>query len=131
MSDLYKADASNFTREQLVELINIQTNLQLEANKTIVIAKGKIEELEHKLALAKEALIDLDKKLDGMFQELRKIRLGLILIHNNDDPKITVQNLRAQSLVLAGLITYELEAVNNYNILPSIKRARQILEQLK
>ena len=30
MSDLYKADASNFTREQLVELINHQTNLHLE-----------------------------------------------------------------------------------------------------
>lgn len=62
MSELYKADASNFTREQLVELINIQTNLQLEANKTIVIAKGKIEELEHKLELEHSRIKNLEKQ---------------------------------------------------------------------
>lgn len=61
MSDLYRADASNFTREQLAELINLQTNLHLEANKTIVVAKGKIEELEHKLELAIKALESIAK----------------------------------------------------------------------
>lgn len=76
MSELYKADASNFTREQLVELINIQTNLQLEANKTIVIAKGKIEELEHKLALSKNEIDKLRYELSchKIIKKMRKER---------------------------------------------------------
>ena len=56
MSELYKADASKFTREQLLELINHQTELHIEGNVMLIIAKGKIKELEHKLALAIEAL---------------------------------------------------------------------------
>jgi len=65
MSELYKADASNFTREQLVELINHQTNLHLEGKAILIIAKGKIEELEHKLTEA----IELIKSFDLSFQD--------------------------------------------------------------
>jgi len=61
MSELYKADASNFTREQLVELINHQTNLHLEGKAILIIAKGKIEELEHKLELAVKALEEIER----------------------------------------------------------------------
>lgn len=46
MSDLYRADASNFTREQLVELINLQTQLHIEAKGILVVAKKEIEELK-------------------------------------------------------------------------------------
>lgn len=62
MSELYKADASKFTREQLLELINHQTELHIEGNVMLIIAKGKIKELEHKLALAKEALESISVK---------------------------------------------------------------------
>lgn len=62
MSELYKADASKFTREQLLELINHQTELHIEGNVMLIIAKGKIKELEHKLALAIEALESISVK---------------------------------------------------------------------
>ena len=76
MSELYKADASNFTREQLVELINHQTNLHLEGKAILIIAKGKIEELEHKLALAKNEIDKLKYELSchKIIKKMRKER---------------------------------------------------------
>lgn len=56
MSDLYKADASNFTREQLIELINHQTNLHLEAQVTMITAKVELLSLSEQLKKAEEVI---------------------------------------------------------------------------
>lgn len=65
MSDLYKADASKFTREQLVELINHQTQLHVQGESILVVAKHEIESLKNKLS-------EKDKQLDEAVELLRE-----------------------------------------------------------
>jgi hypothetical protein len=58
MSDLYKADASNFSREQLIELINHQTQLHIEGSAILIIAKKEIESLQAQLAEKNQLIVE-------------------------------------------------------------------------
>lgn len=91
----------------------------------------EVLELKNKLNCAVKALEDLLDKNEVLLSELKSIKSRLVRIHNNDDEKITANNLRAECLVIASLIGYEIEAVNPLNISPSMKRARLALEEIK
>lgn len=91
----------------------------------------QLAQLQSKLDCAVKALEDLLDKNEVLLSELKSIKSRLVRLHNNDDEKITANNLRAECLVIASLIGYEIEAVNPLNISPSMKRARLALEEIK
>ena len=43
MSEFYKARADDLTREQLIEIINIQTCLHVEGKELLIMAKSEID----------------------------------------------------------------------------------------